>query len=176
MGQRIDLPGGQWAELRDPKTVSTRQRRLYQHAMRKLPPETVNRLDAINGRRVAAENAKDDEALRLANLEMQGVYAALPDVEVEAIDDASDAAAAALVSAWSFPEPVSLDAILDLPANVGDALRAAAAPLVAGMFLDASPDPNRSAPTGGSHDSAALSTEAPQTTFPTSGGTSASSA
>lgn len=172
---RVDLPNGAWAELRDPRTVSTRLRRPYQRAMRKLPPETLNRLDAINQRRAEAEGAKDEEALRLANLELQGVYAALPEAEIDAIDEASDAASAALVERWSFPQAVSLEAILDLPGHVGDALREAVAPLVAGMFVDTSPDPNRGAPGGGSSDSEAHSAEGQPTTSPMSGATSASS-
>jgi hypothetical protein len=180
MGDRpngaIDVPGG-WIVLRDPAEVTTRQRRPVQRAMRKLSPETTNRLGALNQRRELAEKDGDQESLSLIANEIQECYGGLPDAEVDALDEANDAASAALVAAWSFPGPVSYEAVLDLPAKAGDALRAVVAPYVGAMFVDTAPDPDPDSPFGGSNASSPSSQADPGTTSPTTpGATTAPSA
>lgn len=164
---RIELPGGHWAELRDAETVTTRQRRPIERAARRVRSDVLNAIGAANGRLEAARKAGDDEAIALAAQDQRRAAEMLNEAERDAMEEANDATAAALVERWSFEAPVTLDSVLDLPAKVGDALRLAVAPLSNGMFLVTEPDPknpNPPAPGGGSPDSETPSPEAPSPT------------
>lgn len=173
---RIDLPNGAWAELRDPADVTTRQRRLVEHAGRRLSPGVMNRIQAAAQRLEEAKKAGDEEAVKLATLAASEASADLSPEDQDAFDTIRDYGIVALVENWSFAGSVTLDAVLDLPARAGDELRKATDELIGAMFVDPSPDPNPTAPGGGSNGSATPSTEVPPTTSPTSGEPSAASA
>jgi hypothetical protein len=172
---RIDLPGGQWAELRRPEDVSERLRRPITRAMRGVRPE-------IQEQQLAAANLPDDEDGKPGPEKQQALRElqfAMTNEEADAYQDVTDLATVALVREWSFaadgqPLPITLDGVLDLPARTLDALRVAVAPHVSGLFVDADPDPNPSAPGRGSDGSTSGSAAAPSTTLPSTGAPSPS--
>lgn len=168
---RIDLPNGQWAELRDPEAVTERQRRPIARALRGVRPEIQERS------RAAADlpDLPDGKPGPEKQEALQRLQFLMTNEEADAYQDAGDFAAVALIGSWSFEPVPSLDGLLDLPARSLDMLRRAVAPLVNDLFLDTGPDPNRAAPSGGSNGSATPSTEVQPTTSPTSGATSDSS-
>jgi hypothetical protein len=155
---RIDLPNGAWAELRDPSEVTERLRRPIARSTRGIRPEIVE------GARIAMAMDPDPDPMPAGETgpkeaAMLRLQYAMTNEEADAFTDANDYAAVALVESWSFPQEVSLDGLLDLPAHALDALRKAVEPLVERLRLDTSPSPNRAAPSGGSNGSAQPSSE-----------------
>ena len=164
MATRIDLPNGAWAELRDADEVTERQRRPITRAMRGVRPEIVERQQEAAKLDDEPDGSPTPEKRRaLARLQFE-----MTNEEADAYQDATDLATVALVASWSFPHAVTLDGVLDLPAKTLDALRMAVSERVSALFLDASPDPNLPAPSGGSNGSGTPSAEVPTTTSPTS--------
>ena len=98
---RIDLPQGQWAELRDPRVVTERRRR---------PAKT-----ALYAVAKLAEAEATVEA-------------------IEAWDDLRVQVAVALIDQWSVNVDVTVDAILDLPGDVYDALLTAVEPQIMALL------------------------------------------
>lgn len=168
--KRVDLPDGQWAELRDPAQAPERLRRPVASAYQKVRPEILQGLEAANDQYEAAKDSGDQEALKLAELARARAAAAMSPGEIDALSDANDHGIVALVAVWSYPQPVSIEAALDLPGRAYDALRTAVAPLIGKMWLDARADPNQPAPGGGSNGSAASSPAAPAIVSPSTGG------
>jgi hypothetical protein len=162
--KRIDLPGGQWADLRDPHTVTRRLRRPIEDAMGDVRSEIIHQISAANEHLERARKGENAEAIEVAEVEQRRVADQLTRPERAAMREANEAAIVALVAGWSFGGPVTMDAVLDLPGPAGDALQAAVAPLTSAMFLSTTPDPmnpNRTAPGGGSPESATPSTAVP---------------
>jgi hypothetical protein len=165
MDRLITLPGGQSATLRRPEDVSERLRRPISRAMRGVRPgiqergQVIARMDDGPDGRPTAEKLAAQAALQYD----------MTNEEADAYQDAGDYAAVALIEHWTFDLPISVDGLLDLPARTLDALRVAIAPHVSALFVDASPDPNPTAPSGGSNGSATPSAEVPQTTSLASG-------
>jgi len=162
--RRIDLPGGHWAVRRDPATVTRRQRRPVEDAMGDVRGEIINLIAAANEKLEKARQVGDDEAIAVAQTAQRRATDQLTRAERASLRDANEAAIVALLESWSFDGPITLDAVLDLPGPVGDALQAAVAPLTAAMFLNTTPDPmnpNPTAPGGGSPESETPSTAAP---------------
>jgi len=169
---RIDLPGGHHAVLRDPSEVTERQRRPIHRATRGIRPEILERGRAVMGMNDGPDGKPTPEK-QAASLQLQ--YDMTND-EADAFTEAGDYTAVALVAAWSFPQDVTIDGLLDLPGHAIDALRKAVEPFAGKMNLDTTADPNRVAPGGGSNGSATPSVEVSQTTSLTSGAPSPSSA
>jgi hypothetical protein len=168
---RIGLPNGHHADLRDPDEVTERQRRPITRAMRGVRPEIVERQLEI----AKLPDEPDGQPSKQRRLELQQLQFDMTNEEADAYQDATDLATVALVASWSFPQAITLDGVLDLPAKTLDALREAVSDRVSQLFLDTSPDPNPPAPSGGSNGSGTPSAEVPQTTSLTSGAPSVSS-
>lgn len=169
---RIELPNGQWADLRDPEAVTERQRRPIARAVRGVRPEIVEMQQQAARRPDLPDGTPGPEK----QAALRALQHAMTNEEADAYQDAGDLATVALVESWSFSAAITLDGVLDLPARSLDALRELVAPLASKLFVDTSPDPNPAAPGGGSNGSATPSAEALSTTSPMSGASSASSA
>lgn len=118
---RIELPGGAWADIRDPEELSERHRRPVKN-LASASVATIARLEGISaGEDMAALGITEEEADRLTRLQ--------------------DATIVAVVAAWSYDLPVTADALLDLPGAAYDALAAATAKTGAEATLDTSPNP-----------------------------------
>lgn len=66
--------------------------------------------------------------------------------DLERADDLNDLLALALILSWSAEVPITLEALLDLPAGDYAAIRAAAAPQVVKMMPDFTPTPEPGTP------------------------------
>lgn len=126
---RIDLPEGAWAELADPRKVSERRRRSY-----------VNAMAAFNAATASLPRTEDGNPdPRFCGSE-----------HAELLDTALDLLTVALIKAWSYEQPVTVEAIQDLPVDVFDALRKAATDRQTELLPNYSPDIDPKAHTVGS--------------------------
>lgn len=129
---RVELPDGQWAELYDPTKVPERKRRPVVRALVELAKEQA--LHGFGPEVDAASLTDEDKAAALA--------AKFDTSVLVAGDNLNDVAVIALVSSWSFGE-VTVDVLLDLPAESYKALSEACAPLMMALMpnFQVSPDP-----------------------------------
>lgn len=131
--RRIDLPDGQWADIRDPEEITVRGRR---------PVLAVTMaLQDVWPALAAAQAANEPlEALGLSEEQYETVMR-LGEVSIVAV-----------LAAWSLPDPLpTVETVGDLPVTLYDALAEASAPTGAviaeqGLVLDTSvevgpPDP-----------------------------------
>lgn len=124
---RIDVPNG-WVELREPEAVPERLRRPVVQAI------TAMASDSAAVQAIQAADTPEDAAEHVPAL--MGAMSAM-----------QDAAIVALVSAWSFGDTVTLDALLDLPGGTYDAISTLCMPLMEKMLPDFGPDPDPKATT-----------------------------
>lgn len=138
---RVDLPSGQWADIRDKEEITTRGRRGIQAIAAGLSGALPKLKDAAN----------DTDMTTLG----------LSESEMDAVMRIQEATVVAFVAAWSLPEPVpTLITVGDLPTPLFDALSAATAKGgadVASLSLDTSvgdgePDPKESSGDSASSD------------------------
>ncbi|MCH0555817.1 hypothetical protein [Streptomyces sp. MUM 16J] len=145
---RHQLPGGGWADLRDPADVPERLRRPVRALQMRLAR------DPAFGRVVA--DATDKGVQALADIdEAQAVQmvAAIGDDSMGLMDDLNDRLVISRVAGWSYGDTVSVDSLLDLSSLVYDKLRE----LCADGALDGpdfSPSQDAASPTGPSTASA----------------------
>jgi len=125
----VPLPDDAWAELISPRKVKERDRRRYLSAM------VAFRHAIVDLPREEDGNIKDDS------------YG--PE-HSEMLNSALDLLTVALVKAWSFEVPVSVEALGDLSADAADALRAAVIDARGEVTPDYSPVPDPKVGSGGS--------------------------
>lgn len=117
MTTRHDLPGGQWAEFRDPADVPERLRR----PITRLGPKAAQLVKA-DGAEISAE-------------------------DIDLMYAMNDAVVLALATAWSFAEPITAEGLGNLPGPAYDALLKLAAPSVEALLPDFGPNPAPESPT-----------------------------
>jgi hypothetical protein len=147
---REELPGGNFAELRDPATVSERHRRPVARAMARLSEDAwvmLQRKDAAVQRAKEAGDA-EDWVRHLTTSEGEPIKALkFSEADVDTLNEANDLAIVALVASWSFPTDITLDNVLDLPNPAYDRLREVVGELTLQMFPNFRPDPSEGSPT-----------------------------
>ena len=118
---RVDLPGDQWADLADPLQVTHKKRKPVRRVM-----------------------------FELVQVRVSKTGPALDAVELDLLEQLSDLMVVALVDAWSFPVPVDMDGLGELPGDAYDALQLACAPLGEALLpsFEVDPDP-KGPPTSG---------------------------
>lgn len=115
---RQHLPGGGWADLRDPAEVPERLRRPVRAIQIRLAK------DPAFGQVIV--NAKDKGVKALADIdEAQAVemVSAIGDDSMTLMDDLNDRLVISRVAGWSYGDEVTMDALLDLPGAAYDKLR-----------------------------------------------------
>lgn len=127
----ILLPDDGWADLADPKKVTERKRKPVLRAM------------AAHLGVQAAQPVSEDGT------------GALTEDSIEAMSALSEAVMVALVTAWSFPAPITLDGLQDLPGDAYDALRDACGSFTGALLpsFAADTDPKDPPPSGSSPES-----------------------
>lgn len=123
MGDKISLPDGGWAMLRDPKQVTERQRRPIDRLQAKINASQIGAILFEQKRRIETgeDKASVDRWFEEQYRQLQGT----PDYDL--LDEYNDALIVAFVDSWSYDLDVS--AYLDLPGQVYTALKDACAPL-----------------------------------------------
>lgn len=134
--QRINLPDGEWADIRDPKKVPERLRRPVREAALNLQqslPEDQRRTTvkvSDEPEHVAEEDVQSAfgappvEALLEQTAEEDKKKAEyLPTAEQQELADVyNEVLIASVVVAWSYEEAVTIEAIRDLPGDAYDEL------------------------------------------------------
>jgi hypothetical protein len=137
--QRINLPSGATADIRDIADVTERQRRPIKRIQTRLAglPAFVN---AVEEAKTQADGVDltPDQQLKIA----AGMGEAF-----DLLEDLNDALVAALVAGWSYGFAVSADACQDLPGRDLDALRTAVSPYLTQLNPDFDPNPAADSPT-----------------------------
>lgn len=122
MSRRIDLPGGAWADLKDPDELTNRDRKLLRRRVNSAT-KVGDRLRALG---VTADMAREGVSDALA----AQVEAVLDSDAFDALSDAQGAFIVAYTAAWSLDRPLpTLDTVDDLPAPIFDALAEATSKL-----------------------------------------------
>jgi hypothetical protein len=134
---RVELPDGQWADLYDPIKVPERKRRPVVSA---LVTFMRDRQQFVLPTITAEALSDEDKAAALA--------AQIDPSLIIAADELNDTVVVALVSYWSFGESVSIEALLDLPADAYKVLSEACAPLMQALMPNFGVTPDTKAPTG----------------------------
>lgn len=133
---RVELPGGQWADLRDKEEITTRGRR----GIQAIAASLADALPKLQG-------VTDD-----TNMAALG----LSETEMDAFLRLQEATVVAFLAAWSLPDPVpTLVTVGDLPVALYDALSLATAKdgaQIASLSVDMSPGeaPDPKDPSGAS--------------------------
>lgn len=116
--KRENLPGGGWADLRDPADIPERLRRPARAIQMKLAR------DPAFGGVVAEASKKGVAALKdIGEAEAAQMMAQMGDESAGLIDELNDRLIVARVVGWSYEAPVSMDALLDLPGPDYDRLK-----------------------------------------------------
>lgn len=144
--ERIELPHGAWADLRDAAEIPERLRRPIRTLQMRLTKDAAfasviasAQEKGVEAMQAAMQDSDQSEALRLAT--------SLSPESLELMDQLNDRAVIARVIGWSFPSEVTLDALLDLPGPTYDRLRELAAKGVLGGGPDFAPSPDPESPT-----------------------------
>lgn len=124
--ERVDLPGGQWAELRDPLEVSERERRPLKQAQFGLSR------DRRKGEKPGDEAVTTPVAPQLGGPTKSAP--SLSDEDFRVYQGFTDQLIAFFVASWSFDPAPSEDTLLDLPAAAYTALEKAVQPRVDVLF------------------------------------------
>lgn len=134
--EKISLPDGGWALLRDPRRVTERQRRPVTRLQAKVMGSAVGALLAEKERREAAGEAAGplDEWFTEESRKLMGSQ------DYMLLDDYNDALIEALVAEWSYDGTPSADAALDLPGEAYEALKAECAKHMNALTVNFSPD------------------------------------
>lgn len=129
--EKLELPDGAWAQIRDKNTVTERDSRLINRAlMRMLVPSAKLRAGTIA--KIGQElTDKDDTVMTQAELATRGsarmaVYATLDDKEIDDLEGYDAVVAAVMTEAWSLPDPITAASVLTLPSRLFTPLAKAA--------------------------------------------------
>lgn len=125
MSEKLLLPDGGWALLRDPAKVPERLRRPVLTLTTRLNPQ----IKAMKAAPVDEEVVLDAEVL-------------------ERFEDLNDLVIVAMVAEWSFDLPISPETVGDLPGDAYDVLRQETARGIRELLPDFSPNPDPASPTG----------------------------
>lgn len=163
---RVPLPSGGWAEFREPKQVTEGHRRPVRRALGKVSVETREAVEKI--REDYAKSLPDGQEPDPEDPQLKSLLDKFqpPSEDLDAYTEANDQAIVAMVSAWSYAEPITLDSVLNaLKAEDYDYLQQYCARYTQSMFTNFQPldlqtvnDPN--SPFGGSGGSTTSSPEA----------------
>lgn len=157
MPTTVKIPGGE-AVLREPEEMRGRDRLVVKAAAVAASAALAKVPDGVYEERPGESSEDRDKRLREAFEDVDWDYA-----EALAIQELRQATVVARLVSWTLPEPLpTMGTIGDLPGDLYDALvEAAGGEVSLGTDFEATPDRDR--PTGGSNDSAGLSTGAAET-------------
>lgn len=144
MSSTIPLPDGGSAVLRDPSTVTERQRRPVTRAQMRLAGSPVGEL--LDSQPADDAPEAEHKAFNKAMIELMGTPA------YDLLDELNDALAAALVEKVTLPDGrtfdnPSADDLLDIPGADLDVIKAETAKYVTALMPSFAPTPDAESPT-----------------------------
>lgn len=140
---RHQLPGGAWADLRDPAEVPERLRRPVRAIQMRLAKDPAFSSVVQDATAKGVQQASDiDDSQAVAMMTAMGDEAA------GLLDELNDRLIVSRVVGWSFEAPVGMDGLLDLPGPVYDQLRELCAEGALQSGPDFSPSTDPESPTG----------------------------
>ncbi len=124
MTRRIDLPGGGWADIKEPTELTNRDRKLLRRGV--LPAMTVRTKLMDRARASDIEAVRADPANVPADV-TERLGEAMTGDDMDAMSDAQAACIVAYVAGWSqngtdLAPALTLDTVDDLPAPIFDLL------------------------------------------------------
>jgi hypothetical protein len=125
---KVSLPDGGWAVLRDPLEVTERQRRPLVRLQRRVAVKAAPHLSGVDLAALSPTQALE----KLAPL--------LSEEDLNALEDIDDLIIATLVDSWSYDPPVSVEGVLDLSGTARSALLDECRPLVGPLVGDTADD------------------------------------
>ena len=132
MTTRHDLPGGGWADIKDPTEVTNSERRLVRQYLMTAQSATSAKLASLGVTAEMSGNLPPELAAK--------VNAATTFEDLDLIDDAQAALIVAYTAGWSLERPLpTMGTVNDLPGPVYDAL-AQATTVIGDVALDTSVD------------------------------------
>jgi hypothetical protein len=156
--EKVDLPSGGWAILRDPDTITVKMRKPLQRVQMRVGFDAdlqavvryqmrVQR-ELLAARKAAADAGVefDDESFE-PSLPQTVKQSALSDEQLDLLGDLATVTTVTLIESWSFDAPVSRDALEDLPPKDFDALVEAAAKYRDDLLPSFDVDPDDNSPT-----------------------------
>lgn len=123
---KVSLPDGAWAMLRDPDEVTERQRRPLVRLQRRALAKAAPQLAGVDLDKLTPAEALEKLAPMLAS------------DDFDALEEIDDLVIEVLVDSWSFTFDVSADASLDLPSKARAALIDECRPLLGRLLGDTS--------------------------------------
>lgn len=162
--RRVDLPRGAYAILRDPELVPDRLRRPIARLRRRAMAAALGAGLTPEMARDLAETGNGDGAEAAAADKRVAVVLRMVEADAAGLDDElADAMVAALVTDWSYAEPITADSVADLPGAALDVLARECVRLLPRLFPSFEPTVDESSPTGPSRSSKGRS-RAPRST------------
>jgi len=121
---KVNLPDGGWAVLRDPETVTERQRRPLVRLQRRTIMKSASALAGLDLDKMTPADA------------LTKLAPTLSDEDFDALEDIDDMVIVTLVDSWSYEQPVTVDGSLDLPSKARSALLEECRPLMSRLLGD----------------------------------------
>lgn len=146
---RENLPGGGWADLRDPAEIPERLRRPIRAIQMKLARDPAFAAVVKAAQKKGVQAVKDIDETAAAQMATQ-----MGDDSAAALDELNDRLILARVAGWSYGPEVSVDGLLDLPGPAYDRLKELCAAGALDGGVDLSPSQDENSPTAPSTASA----------------------
>lgn len=152
--RRVELPRGGWAVLRDPELVPDRLRRPIARLRRKAMATAMGAGLTPEMARDMTETGDGDGAEAAAADRRVAVVLRMVEADAAGIDEEfADHLVAALVVEWSYDEPITAEAVADLPGAALDVLAKECMRHLPRLFPSFEPDESEASPTSPSRGS-----------------------
>lgn len=147
---RLDLPGGAWADIRDPKKITRNGRKPVRQTLMALSRYRTELLEwalAVKSQETATTSGIigmqpiDPEAEK----KFEGYSP--DDHEMDLLEATQEALTVALVSSWSFDLPITTDSLNEIPSDAADLLIEHCDQFIDQISFSAQPSPDESSPT-----------------------------
>jgi hypothetical protein len=136
---RVDLPNG-WADIRSPRLVTRKARKPIKLSWTRVN-DYRDQLRQLSGEDQMPPQRTDEEQMAVA-----ASYSLSPE-EIELYDDLNEPLTVALVSEWSYDQPITIEGLNSLPADDAEDLILRCAPLLTDVFIDTTPSRDEDSPT-----------------------------
>jgi hypothetical protein len=125
---RVDLPDGAWADVRSPEDVTVRGRGLISRTGAAQAGGMSKMLLLIGLSELMEEASEKGDADEVEGYAQRILAEGPSEAELELAERYQVACVVAFVAGWSYPEPITMDSVMDLPGGVFDTLHETVGP------------------------------------------------